>query len=575
MKKVGQIAVRAACLLGLSAVVSAGIARAEGTRTPHPVAGNTLKASANQPAKRPRLVVVLVIDQFRYEFLQRFAPYFGDGGFRRLEREGANITEAHYGHLATFTGPGHATIATGSYPNKHGIVANRYFDRTSSKTISSLNDTTVTLVGGPEITPENDTSPRALVGTTVADQLWLTTGSRARIVSVALKDRAAILLAGRKGKAYWFNESTGMLTTSSFYGTSLPAWAVTRNGEKVPQGDFRKTWSLLSPMIDHPFSIDDGPGESGDKGLGLAFPHQLTGGLNVPGPDYYAAWLETPYAVDYLFTTAERAVDAEALGADAVPDLLCIGLSSIDYCGHSFGPDSWEVQELAVHTDRYLANFLTWLTKKFKPGEVSLVFTADHGSGPLPEHMNSLGFPAGRIKKETVKEAMETALDQQFGAGDWVLGQEEPSVYLNRALITERKLDQSAVERVAGEAAMTIPGFAAYFTRTQLMGNGLPPTTLAAQALRSFSPERSGDLFLIPKPFYYWSRYGERTTGATHGSPYEYDTHVPLIFWGAGVRPGPVTRSVDMTDVAPTLAYILGVDAPVGADGKVVSEVVR
>jgi arylsulfatase A-like enzyme len=310
--------------------------------------------------------------------------------------------------------------------------------------------------------------------------------------------------------------------------------------------------------------------------MGRTFPHRLTGGLSTPGPDFYDAWLQTPRSVQYLLETAERAVEAEGLGTDDVPDLLSVGISTVDYCGHAFGPDSWEMQELVVQTDRLLADFLRRLGRRFRSGDLTIVLTADHGSGPLPERMAALGFPAGRIKKADVKAAIEDALDRRFGPGDWVSGQEEPGVFLNRALVTERKLDDALVQRVALDAGLSAsPGFAAGFTRAQLQHGPLPDSALARQALRSFSAARSGDLFLIPKPFYYWSRYGEREEGATHGSPYEYDTHVPLIFWGAGVRPGTVARSVDMTDLAPTLAHLLGVDAPSGCDGHVLPEALR
>ena len=525
--------------------------------------------------RRPRLVVLIVIDQFRHEFLQRFDPWFGNGGFRRLTREGADFSQAHYTHLATFTGPGHATIASGSYPSKHGIVANRYFDRAQGVTTASLNDRSVTLLGGPAVTPADDTSPRAFVGTTFGDQLRMTVGPGVKVIGLSLKDRGAILLAGRLGKAYWFNENTGRLTTSTYYDKTLPAWIEVINRERVPESYFGKSWELSLPPAAYRFGPDDGPGENGGKGMGTSFPHRLTGGLAAPGPEFFEAWTQTPASVDFLLRAAERCIEAEGLGADDTPDVLALSLSTVDFCGHAFGPDSWEMQDLVVRTDALLAGFLQRLTRRFKPGEVTIALTADHGSGPLPERMAALGYPAGRIKKESVKAAIEAALDARFGAGDWVVFQEEPSVYLNTALVRERKLDGEAVARAAGDAALAVPGFAWYFTRSQLLHGPLPPVALATQAQRSFSPERSGDLLLVTKPFFYWSAYGEREVGATHGAPYAYDTHVPLILWGAGVRPGRVRRQVDIVDLAPTLTALLNVDAPAMTDGHVLTEALR
>jgi predicted AlkP superfamily pyrophosphatase or phosphodiesterase len=534
-------------------------------------------AGAQPPARPPlpKLVVMIVIDQFPYEFLNRFDPWFGSGGFRRLTGQGATFTSAHYTHLATFTGPGHATLATGSHPNKHGIVTNRYYNRETKVTTSSLYDAEAPMLNSPPLTPADDTSPRALVGTTLGDQLRLATGMKGKVFGLGLKDRGAILSAGRLGTAFWNNEGTGRLTTSRFYAERLPAWVEQINAERIPEAAFGKTWELLLPPDAYRFGPDDGPGENGGRGLGRTFPHPIHGGLTAPGPEFYEAWVQTPWSVEYQFQVAERCLLAEGLGTDDVPDLLGLCLSSPDYAGHGFGPDSWEVQDLIVRLDRALAGFLDRLAGRFQPGQLTVVLTADHGAGPLPERMASLRYPAGRIKKATVKATIETALDAQFGDGDWVLAQEEPSVFLNRVLMAERKLVPAAVERAAGEAAMQLPGFAWYFTRTGLMHGPLPDTTLALQAERSFSPERSGDLFLVPKPFYYWSSYGERDAGATHGSPYEYDTHVPLVLWGAGVRPGQYAGPAQMVDVAPTLAQLLRIGAPSNTDGRARSEALQ
>jgi len=529
-------------------------------------------AAAPRPARVPKLVVILVIDQFRQDFLARFAPFFGEGGFRRLMERGANFTDAHYGHAATYTGPGHACIVTGTYGYKNGIIANNWYNRERKQREAMIYDPESQLLDGPT-TPADETSPRNLIGTALGDQLMLANGGQSRVIALAVKDRAAEMLGGKMGKAYWFSERLGEMTSSTYYGRQLPGWVREFNTRRMPDSLFGKSWERLLPESAYRISRrDDFPNESDVKGMGRTFPHPVNGKLSSPGPDFYTAFTYTPWANDYEFAVARAAIEAENLGRGSYPDLLGISLTAQDYVGHAFGPESQEAQDLVARTDRQLADFLTYLTARFPPEELLIGFTADHGACPIPEYLNSIGIEAGRIRSADVQATVEQALDARFGAGDWVLAAEDPSVYLNREEMARKNLAPAEVERAAGEAALTIHGMAAYFTRSALMAGEPSATPLARQVARSFHPERSGDVMLVTRPYYFWGRYGSQDTGTTHGSPYAYDTHVPLILFGAGIRAGTHRGRVEIADLAPTLASLLQLNAPSGSDGRVLTE---
>jgi len=523
---------------------------------------------------RPKLVVVLVLDQFRAEYLTRYAPYFGEGGFKWLMRSGANLTNAHYSHATTYTGPGHALILSGSYGHVNGIIGNRWFNPASSRVESMFFDANAQLFAWQAVPKDDDTSPRNFIGTNVSDQLLLSNNFKSRAIGISLKDRAAIMLAGKLGKAYWFHEGVGGITSSTYYMTELPTWVKAFNNRKIPDSYFGKTWTKLLPESAYSISHrDDFAHETDFKSLGKTFPHMLTDKSGKPTADYYEGFTATPFANDYQLELARVALEQEQLGTDDYPDILGISITSTDIAGHAYGPDSQEVQDLIVRTDRQLAGFFAYLNRRVGAGQWSVVLTADHGAAPMPEHMSSLGIEAGRIKKKQLTDAVEAALTARYGAGKWILAMEDPGITLNRAFIAEKKLDAAEVQRVAGEATLGVQGISGYFTRAQFQSGQLPPNRWAAHFEKSFYGERSGDILLVTKPFYFWGKYGEADTGSTHGSPYEYDTHVPLIFAGPGVRPGSYHFNADMTDLAPTLSALLGISAPAASEGRRLFEI--
>jgi predicted AlkP superfamily pyrophosphatase or phosphodiesterase len=566
-----------ALVLAAASAVAQGAADKAQPGEKQPEKGAEKRARGSNAGGRPRLVVVIVLDQFRADNLTRFMPYFGEGGFKWLLRNGASLTSAHYTHATTYTGPGHATLLSGSYAHVNGIIGNRWFNRDKGRLESMFYDPDSRLLG-LESGPSDETSPRNFIGTNLCDQLLLSNNFKSKAVAISLKDRAAMMLAGKLGKAYWYHEGLGAITSSSFYMKELPSWVREFNARKIPDSYFGKKWDKSLPEAAYSISrADDFPFETDFKGMGKTFPHPLGDKSGKPSPDFYEAFTCTPFGTDYELELARKAIEQEALGADDYPDILGISITGTDIVGHNYGPESQEMQDIVCRTDEQLAVFFDYLNGKFKKGEVLIALTSDHGACPVPEYMASLGVDAGRIKKKQLSDAIEGALGARFGAANpdskWILSLEDPGVYLNWAMIAERKLDRAEVERAAGEAALKVKGIAGFFTRSQFLNGALPPNRWAAQFEKSFYPERSGDVLLMTKPYYFWGTYGERDTGSTHGSPYEYDTHVPLILTGSGIRQGAYAGSVDMADLAPTLASLLGISAPAGCEGRRLNEI--
>lgn len=540
-------------------------------------------ASAQNAAmqKPVKLAVVIVIDQMRAEYLQKYARFFGPDGFNRLMKNGANLQNAHYSHATTYTGPGHALILSGTYGHSSGIIGNRWFNRATNRVESMFFDADAKLLGVEAVPKDDDTSPRNFIGSNLSDQLRLSNNMRSKVVAVSNKDRAAIMLAGKLGKAFWYHEGVGGMTSSTFYGADLPLWVKSFNARKIPDSFFGKVWNRALAPIEYSISrADNDPNETDFKGLGKTFPHTLSDASGKPTASFYEGFTATPFATDYQFAFAREAIAQEHLGEDDATDLLGISITAPDIAGHAYGPDSQEIQDTFVRLDGQIAAFLRDMDARFQKNDVVYVLTSDHGACTIPEYSNALGLQAARIKKKQISSAINDALTARFGAPDsttpganWISALEDPGIYLSRDVIENKKLDFAQVQRVAGEAALTVPGMTTFYTREAFLHGGLPDNKWAKMFEKSFHAERAGDVLLMTKPFYFWGTYGERDTGSTHGSPYEYDTHVPLIISGAGVRRGNYARNVDMADLAPTLATLLHIAAPAGNEGHVLSEI--
>ncbi|HJU53221.1 MAG TPA: alkaline phosphatase family protein [Pyrinomonadaceae bacterium] len=535
---------------------------------------------------RPRLVLLIVVDQFRYDYFERFEDLFVPNGLRRLLRDGASWVNANYDHMPTYTAPGHATLMTGAWPAETGIVGNDWPDRDAGRFVTSVSDTTAVLLGGAE--GDVASSPRRLLTSTLGDELRLQTNDRSKVIGVSSKDRSAILPAGRHASAaYWFNQRTGRMVSSNYYFNQLPAWVQSYNDTRPADKFFGARWERLLPESEYlrRAGLDSPPWENiGEvKGDTNAFPHIVTGGSTERDTTFYSALDFTPYSNDMLLAFAQQAITNERLGADEDTDVLSVSFSANDYVGHRYGPYSQEAMDITLRVDRSIAALLDFVNSKVGLQNTTVIFSADHGVAPVPEHANALGLPGGRIKGDDVLRAMRLGISARYNSkntqpdptSDYVLRLNERdafyngNLYFNPVALKRDGVNQWEIERTACEAALTVPGISRCFTRTQLQSGAISPADpVARRVLHGFYSRRSGDVVVVYEAFKYLGEF----IPATHGSPYSYDTHVPLIIMGQNFAPGRYMQDATPADIAPTLAAVLGVQPPSNAVGRVLIE---
>ena len=555
--------------------------------------------------KRPHLTVVVSIDQFRADYLRRLTDLFlparqSDGkvgGFRYLMTAGSYFTDARYNHFPTFTGPGHAVILTGGHPYKTGIVSNDWLDTANGAPVYCVDDSRWKVVGAATGSAAKPMGPRNLRSTTVGDELKLATGGAAKVVTLSLKDRAAILLGGHaQDVSLWYDDAGGRWISSTAYckDGSLPAWAADINREAIPDRALGTTWTPSVPAGAMARTIPPSlPAQNIPYGMGGSFPHAI-GSEKVK--QNYRAFTLTPAANAYVFATAKRAVSAERLGqrGDA-PDLLAINLATNDYAGHAFGPYSPEALDVTVQTDRQIADFLNFLQSTVPGGlkEVVFVVTADHGVQPIVENLLDRNISAGRILESDIAQAVVPILNATYGgyAGDnaWIGkgpegktlgGYVEPYLYLNPAAIRQAMRRQNPptpaqIEETAARAIAAIPGVYACYTRTQILEGRLPATEITRRITNGFHPKVSGDVVVVTEAMYYTELGAPGPYVTTHGSPYAYDTHVPILIAGMGIRPGVWVDPVSPADIAPTLCALLGIELPSACDGIILKAALK
>lgn len=521
------------------------------------------------PPSRPKLVVVISVDQMRADYLTRFNDHLGDGGFKRLLHEGASWT-GQLQHYATYTGPGHALMLSGSYPYTNGISTNKWFNYETNRSEAMVFDPNNQILGTKKTKTGDDVSPANFNGSTVGDELHLATGGLSKTIGLATKGRGAILMSGRLADVYWMNPANAEMTTSTYYKEQLPDWVIEFNQRRIPESYFGGTWNRLKGLDAYATVVDDDSiAELGPYGLETTFPHIINGGLETVGPDYYKAFMLSPFVNEHQFEFAKAAINGEQLGQRGVTDLLAISISSTDLVGHDFGPFSHEMTDLLYRLDEQLAEFLTWLDVQYGVGQVLVALTADHGATPVPEQLQEIGFLSARIKKKTLDDAIKKALDSKYGEGDWIVALEDPHIFLNRELMAERNINPEMVRQTAGEAILEIKGFGGYLTRGQLLTGQVPDTMIGRSILKTYYAPRGGDVVAWVLPLHFWGKYGEIDGGSTHGTRYSYDSEVPVLISGPSVRPGRYGVR-DQVDFAATLSQLLGIPKPAACEGKVV-----
>src|SRR5581483_3744200 len=492
----------------------------------------------------PKLLVIVIIDQFRGDYLERYRDRFGEGGFRLFLDHGANFTECNYDYANTRTAPGHATLLSGAYTSGHGIVANEWWDPQKKKMVTSVEDDETRTLGegdGPGASPHN------LRSDTLGDELKLATQGKARVFGIALKDRAAILPAGFSGDgAYWIDQKSGAWITSSYYRKDLPSWVQEFNSSKRVDKYWNREWK-----------DEDG------KTLRRTTPP----GGNKESAAFFDVVGSTPFANDYEIEFAKELVLYEKLGSGPATDLLIVSLSANDLLGHELGPDAPEMQAMALALDRDLADFYSFLGHEVGLANVWLALSADHGVSPLPSVAASMRIPAANLGN--AKAQLNSALAAKLSPGraaEYVKSFDYPLAWLNQDALAALKLDEAAAEHDVGEAMLQL-GLRGYYTRTQLAAGDAPGAELGRKFLHSYSPEGGWYVMGVPPPFTVGI-----AKGTDHASPYTYDTHVPLAFYGLPFQPGTYRDHAEPVDLAVTLASLLGINAPSHATGRVLAE---
>jgi predicted AlkP superfamily pyrophosphatase or phosphodiesterase len=535
-----------------------------------------------------RLVLQITVDQLRGDLIDRYAAGFGEGGFRLLLDQGAFYVDAHHRHANTETVVGHTTLATGTDPSVHGMIANVWLDRASGELRYNVQDADYPLVGegggvdqATEIDPTQrlattqGRSPRAIQTTTISDEIALSFGPEAKVFGVSVKDRGAITMAGHSGKAYWFSKSKGRMVTSSYYMETYPDWVDAWNAKGVPQSYADQSWELLAEPSRYLFGdADDAPWEVDFPGFGRTFPHAY-------GPadgKYFTTLLTlTPAGDEILLDFAKTLMAAEQIGADAVTDYLSISFSSTDYVGHFFGPSSLESEDNLHRLDRTLAALFSYVEETVGLDRTLVVLSADHGAAEAPGYLASLGIGGEYFSFDAVdKTEAITALKSKFGlAEELVKTFFQPYLYLNRETIAARGLDMAEVSRELAEELRKFPGIAYAVSSHDLRAGAVARTPVTDAVLANFHEDRSGDIYVVFEPHWFVADFDGVSVAASHGSPWTYDSHVPVIWMGPGIEPGRIGRRVETVDVAPTIAAYLGVRHPSGTRGRVLSEVME
>lgn len=519
---------------------------------------------------RPKLMVGVVVDQMRYDYLTRFYHRYGEDGFKRILREGFNYENAHYNYLPTVTAVGHASIYTGTTGSGHGIIGNNWYDKYSKKMIYCVDDFDYQAVGTEELNEQK--SPVNLLATTVTDQLRLSQNMKGKTIAIGLKDRSSVIPGGHTSNgSYWFvGKNDGKFVTSSFYMDALPDWVNKFNENGLAKKYMKKKWETLYPIKSYTESIlDDNPYEGLFYGEEKpVFPHDLKKLKDENGN--FDLIKETPFGNSILLEFAKAAIEGEKLGQRDYTDFLAISFSSPDYIGHRYGSDSKEIEDTYLRLDLDLATLLEYLDDKIGQGNYSLFLTADHAVVPVPAYLKSLKIPAGYFDYSAFKTYLNELCQKYYGASDLIENFSNNQVYLNRDVLDRIGLDAATVSQKLADDIINYEGVNKVLTARTLQNTNFT-SGIWSFVQNGYNQKLSGDLVMIPNPAMIY----KRATGTTHGSGYSYDRHVPIMFFGKGIKKGRSREYAEIIDIAPTVSNLLQISYPNSHTGDVLTEVLE
>ena len=542
--------------------------------------------SPSHAGNKPKLILQITVDQLRGDLPTRYYNRLGEGGLRYLLDKGVVFNNAHHAHANTETIVGHVTLATGAHPSEHGMIGNIWFDRSTGVTTYNIEDPNHKLLtegadvdASTEIDPtqkaasSDGRSPASILTTTFSDELSSLTAGKAKVFGISVKDRGAVSMAGHSGKAFWFSKSTNEFVTSSYYYKKYPQWVVDWNAKKLPEQYSGKAWELMHPVDTYLFADrDDQEWEFDLAGYGRTFPHKF----NTSDNKYYSTYLTVSPAGDELtLEFAKAAINAEQIGSDDITDFLGVSFSATDYIGHFFGTSSLESEDNILRLDRTLANLFAFIDKKIGLDNTLIVLSADHGAPEAPGYLKSMGIPTGYVSPDTWdKKPAIDRIKSKFGIkGKLIEGYDHPYIYLSNEVIGNSKIDLLALEKAIVDELVRFPGVSTAVSSTALARGVVADNYLTRAMTNNYHPKRSGNVYVVFEPGWFINNLDGLSVAVVHGSPWPYDTFVPIIFAGHKLKPQTVSRRVHTVDVAPTLANIVGAKPPSGASGEVLLEV--
>ncbi len=529
-------------------------------------------AAVAQPTNTPKLVVGIVVDQMRQEYLYRFERKYGDGGFKRLIGQGYSLRNAHYNYAPTVTGPGHASVYTGTTPAVHGIIGNDWWDKVSKTGVNCVGDERQKPVGSDG--GNGDVSPWRLLTTTITDELELATQRRAKVVGISMKDRGAVLPAGHTPDgAYWFDGTSGKFITSTYYKQGLPTWLEKFNALNLAEKYLSQEWKTTFPIEQYKESgPDDNVYETKAKGKDKpTFPYKLSELRKDNGGFDYV--ISTPFGNDLLGDLAIAAIDGETMGKDEWTDMLTISFSATDYVGHAMGPNSIEVEDVYIRLDKTIEALLAKLDAAVGKNQYVVFLTADHAVADVPAYLKDLRIPGDNLKTTPLEKGLNDYLKQYFPDKNVIEDFGHDQIFLNTDVFTADPRSSGVDYLVATELIRNYllrqDGIAEVYTRQMLQSADFGEQGIRGAVRRGFHTKRSGDLAIVLESG--WTA-GSNVFGTTHSSPYTYDTHVPILFYGFGVKSGSSVLYHTITDIAPTLSILLKIKFPSGCTGQPVAE---